>query len=471
MLGCVFFAYGFVHRVAPSVMTEELMRDFAVGGSALGSLSAMYFYAYVVLQIPVGILMDRFGPRKLMSAALVLCAIASICMASSNSLLMASASRLVIGGSVAFAFVGTLTILTCWFAPARFAMLAGLLQSSGMVGAMLGQAPLRIAVEHYHWRVAIYGLGAVALVLAIAAFFVVPRRDRSGSAVAAAGSARAFTNNKNSANDVGSWGPDTESCDSKSLDSKSLDPENRDSENRELSSGGLRDSENRAGDSRDDGPDGVSSILARRRNWLCAFAGFGMAAPMLGFAALWAVPWLTTVRGISPTQSAGIASMVFLGWLLVAPVAGWISDRIGRRKPVLVAGALLSLGAFVAILYIPTDSIFIMSTLFFLQGVGGCSMVICFSIMREYNAHSHTSAALGMLNTCVVGSGAVMQPLIGLALDSRWQGSVVQGVRVYVGSNYNSAFLLLIAAGVLAVICSLLLPETWCRVANKKLVA
>ena len=91
--------------------------------------------------------------------------------------------------------------------------------------------------------------------------------------------------------------------------------------------------------------------------------------------------------------------------------------------------------------------------------------------MREYNAHSHTSAALGMLNTCVVGSGAVMQPLIGLALDSRWQGSVVQGVRVYVGSNYNSAFLLLIAAGVLAVICSLLLPETWCRVANKKLVA
>ena len=72
MLGCVFFAYGFIHRVAPSVMTEELMRDFAVGGSALGSLSAMYFYAYVVLQIPVGILMDRFGPRKLMSAACLL---------------------------------------------------------------------------------------------------------------------------------------------------------------------------------------------------------------------------------------------------------------------------------------------------------------------------------------------------------------------------------------------------------------
>ena len=437
-------------------MTEELMRDFAVGGSALGSLSAMYFYAYVVLQIPVGILMDRFGPRKLMSAALVLCAIASICMASSNSLLMASASRLVIGGSVAFAFVGTLTILTCWFAPARFAMLAGLLQSSGMVGAMLGQAPLRIAVEHYHWRVAIYGLGAVALLLAIAAFFVVPRRDRSEAPAVAAGSARGSITNKNSANDDISGGPDTE---------------NRDSANRDLKNDGLRDSETMASDSGDEVSDGVSSILARRRNWLCAFAGFGMAAPMLGFAALWAVPWLTTVRGISPTQSAGIASMVFLGWLLVAPVAGWVSDRIGRRKPVLVAGSLLSLGAFVAILYIPTDSIFIMSALFFLQGVGGCSMVICFSIMREYNAHSHTSAALGMLNTCVVGSGAVMQPLIGWALDSRWQGSVVQGVRVYVGSNYNSAFLWLIAAGVLAVVCSLLLPETWCRVANKKLVA
>jgi len=83
--------------------------------------------------------------------------------------------------------------------------------------------------------------------------------------------------------------------------------------------------------------------------------------------------------------------------------------------------------------------------------------------MREYNAQGHTSAALGLLNTCVVGSGAIMQPLIGIALDSRWQGTIVDGVRIYSAGNYNAAFLLLIGANAVAIICSLLLTETWCR--------
>jgi len=383
-------------------MTDELMRDFAVGGSALGSLSAMYFYAYVALQIPVGILMDRYGPRRLMSGALLICAIASFALASSDTLLLASVSRLFIGASAAFAFVGTLSILTYWFAQARFAMFAGLLQSSGMLGAILGQAPLRFAVEHIHWRGAMWSMGLVALLLAVAAFLIVPRRTLSMAV------------------------PDS------------------------------RSGKNLTGNS-------VSSILVRRGNWLCAIAGFGLAAPMLGFAALWAVPWLTTVRGFGHTQSAGIASLVFFGWLLVAPVVGWMSDLIGKRKPILIIGGVISLISLIAILIVPSNSALLVGSLFFLQGAGGCAMVICFSVMREYNANSHTSASLGMLNTCVVGSGAVMQPLIGLALDSNWGGSIEQGARVYSADNYMYAFLLLLVANVVAILCSVMLKETNCR--------
>ena len=131
-LGTVFFAYAFVQRVAPSVMTDELMRDYAVGGAALGSLSAFYFYAYAAIQLPVGMLTDRFGPRKLMSFAAALCALASLTFAFSDSLWTASLGRALIGGTVAFAFVGTLAIAGYWFRPARFAMLAGLVQSVGM---------------------------------------------------------------------------------------------------------------------------------------------------------------------------------------------------------------------------------------------------------------------------------------------------------------------------------------------------
>ncbi len=120
-LGTLFFGYAFVQRVSPSVMTEELMRDFAVGGAALGSLSAFYFYTYASIQLPVGMLTDRFGPRKLMSFAAGLCALAALVFAQSESLLGASLGRALIGGTVAFAFVGTLAIAGYWFAPASMA--------------------------------------------------------------------------------------------------------------------------------------------------------------------------------------------------------------------------------------------------------------------------------------------------------------------------------------------------------------
>lgn len=399
LIGCAFFVYAFMHRVAPSVMTDDLMRDFAVGGSALGVLSAMYFYAYVALQIPVGVLIDRFGPRRLMSGALLVCACASLAMANSETLLTASVSRLLIGGSVAFAFVGTLTLLTFWFDSHRFATYAGLLQSSGMLGAVLGQAPLRVVVETVSWRGTVTMLAVIGFVLAILAYAVIPRRTaRDRSSV--------VTKTSNSS---------------------------------------------------------VAGILSKRRNWLCALAGFGMAAPMLGFAALWAVPWLTTVRGFSQTQSAGIASMVFMGWLVGAPLCGWISDRIGRRLPVLFIGSLISLASFGVILFVGNTSATLLSILFFINGLGGCTMVVCFSVMREYNSKNNTAASLGMVNTLVVGSGAVMQPLIGWLLDRQWDGILIKGVRIYQAENYLSAFQVLIAANVMAAICCLLLTETYCQ--------
>lgn len=162
-LGTLFFGYAFVQRVSPSVMTVELMRDFAVGGAALGSLSAFYFYAYASIQLPVGMLTDHFGPRKLMSFAAALCALASLGFALSDSVLTASIGRALIGGTVAFGFVGTLAIAGYWFKPTQYALLAGLLQTMGMSGAIFGQAPLRQMVESIGWRDTINLLALVAL--------------------------------------------------------------------------------------------------------------------------------------------------------------------------------------------------------------------------------------------------------------------------------------------------------------------
>ena len=386
-------------------MTAEWMRDFSVGAAALGTLSGWYFYAYASIQIPVGMLNDRFGPRKLMSVAVAVCALSSFGFALSESLWAASFFRAMIGGSVAFAFVGTLTIAGYWFAPARFAMLAGLVQSIGMLGAVLSQAPLRYVVEQFGWRMVIGSLGVVSVALAVSLFYIVPRRPQSAQ-----------------------------------------HPPQHQPQHEAPSTA-----------------KGVFAVIANPQSWACAGIGFGMTGIMLAFAGLWAVPWLNSVFGYPMATAAGVSSMLFFGWAIGAPAMGWLSDFQGRRKPVLLGGILCNTLLFSVILFAGFSAPAVMSVLFFVLGLSGSMMTVVFGSMREVNSPRHSATAMGLVNMCVVGSGAVMQPVIGWLLDLNWDGRIVDGVRIYAADAYTTAFTVLIGSNFLALVCILLLRETYCR--------
>ena len=176
LTGALFFFYAWVLRVAPSVMVEELMRDFAVGAAVLGHLSAAYFYGYAGMQIPVGVLLDRFGPRRLMTVAALVCAGGCVLFATGETLAAATVGRFLIGASAAFSLVGAMAIAGQWFRPDRFALLSGLAMALGMAGGVFGQAPLRLAVEATDWRTTTLLLAGAGALLAVAAWATV--RDR-----------------------------------------------------------------------------------------------------------------------------------------------------------------------------------------------------------------------------------------------------------------------------------------------------
>ena len=398
-LGTLFFGYAFVQRVSPSVMTNELMSDFAVGGAALGSLSAFYFYAYASIQLPVGMLTDHFGPRKLMSFAAGLCAIASVIFAFSDTLLTASLGRALIGGTVAFGFVGTLAIAGYWFKPSQYALLAGLLQTVGMCGAIFGQAPLRQLVESVGWRGTMHLLAIVALILAVLLFFLVP----------------------------------------------------------------LRSTEQKHHESKPGALQGLHSVTTNLQTWICSAIGFGMAATMLAFGGLWGVPWLTSVHGFTTTEAAAVTSMIFVGWAIFSPLTGWVSDRIRRRNVILLAGSMVSLLSLAGLIYATPNNTSLLMLLIFLIGAGGSAMTVCFGSVKELNNASYSSTSLGLMNMCIVGSGSVMQPLIGWLLDRNWSGEMLDGARIYNGSNYSLAFSSLLALNLLAFVAACLLRETHCR--------
>ncbi len=398
-LGTLFFAYAFIQRVSPSVMTSELMRDFAVGGAALGSLSAFYFYAYASIQLPVGMLTDHFGPRKLMSGAAALCALASIGFALSDSILTASLGRALIGATVAFGFVGTMAIAGYWFKPSQYAMLAGLLQTVGMSGAIFGQAPLRHLVEGIGWRGTMYLLAIVAVVLAVLVFTLVPQRSR------------------------------------------------------EQKQAGVNSSIFK----------GLKDVTTNYQTWVCAVIGFGMAASMLGFGGLWGVPWLSSVKGYSTVEAAGITSMIFVGWAVFSPLVGWASDRMQRRNLILQIGSVIALLSIITVTHFTPDSTAMLMLMIFLTGAGGSSMTICFGSVKELNSLNYSSTSLGLMNMCIVGSGAVMQPLIGWLLDLNWDNTLIDGARIYSADAYAYALSSLIVVNVFALVASFILRETHCR--------
>lgn len=394
--GALFFFYAWILRVAPSVMIDELMRDFAVGTAAIGNLSAFYFYGYAGMQIPVGLLMDRFGPRRLMTVAALGCAAGCVLFALAPALWALSLGRFAIGATAAFSLVGAMTVAGQWFPPARFALLSGLAMMLGMAGGVFGQAPLRLLVERLDWQRASIVLAGGGVLLALAA--VATMRDKSRA------------------------------------------------------SGGLRQV-----------MAGMAQVGRNRQTWLIAVAGMGTTGPLLGFAGLWGVPFLALTQGLDRTAAAGITSMMFIGWGVGAPVVGWLSDRIRRRKLPFVAGLILSTTAMAGLAWVPELPLWAISALCFFCGFGGSGQILGFAAVRELNPPAAAGAALGIVNALVTGAGALYQPLLGWLLDLAWTGEMAGGVRVYTATAYSTAFSVLVAGGVVGIACTLLMRESRCR--------
>src|SRR5213594_3194518 len=164
-VAAIFYLAAFYVRTSPAVMTTELMRDFGIAASQLGQFSAFYFYAYIAMQIPTGVLVDAWGARRLLIGGSLLAALGTFLFGATSSYALASLGRAIVGASTAVGWVVTLKLATHWFPRSRFAMLSGLGLMMGNIGALFAQVPLRLLVEHFGWRAV--ALGSAACVLAI----------------------------------------------------------------------------------------------------------------------------------------------------------------------------------------------------------------------------------------------------------------------------------------------------------------
>lgn len=405
-VGAGFFFLAFLQRVSPSVMVDELMRDFAVSAVILGNLSACYFYVYAAMQLPVGLMIDRIGPRLLLTLFALLCLAGNLIFAFADNVAAAYLGRTLIGAGAAASWVGTLALATRWLPPARFALFAGLGQVFGMAGGVFGQSPLSLAVDGLGWRGALVATAALAGLFAVLFWLVV--RDHPADAPRRRADRRP----------VAERAPATPM---------------------------LR----------------LLALVARSpQTWLAAAVGLAYTGPMLAFAGLWGVPYLGTAHGFTRTEAAGLVSLFFVGWAVAAPLIGWFSDRTGRTRPILIASGLAGAASLGTLLHLPFSDSMVIGALIFVAGAAGSSMILTFGCAAAANPPEATTAAFGLVNMAVTASGGLLQPLIGWLLDLQWDGRTEAGIPAYLPGDFASALLVLPALSLCGAVAACFMRPT-----------
>jgi MFS family permease len=407
-LGAALYLLAFYHRVAPAVITRELMAEFGLSAAALGNLSAFYFYSYVAVQIPTGLLCDRWGPRKVLATGAALTALGTLLFALAPSVAYANAGRLAIGAAAGVAFVAMLKIASHWMAPRRFAFAGGMALLIGALGATLAGAPLRIAVDAFGWRAVMATSAALAAVVALAIWFVV--RDDP----AERGYASYFPEQ---AHDAGAGSIAAH----------------------------------------------LRTVLGYRNSWLLLFIPGALSGLILAVPGLWGVPFLVTQYGFTTREAAAMASVMLVSWSAASVFYGPLSERIGRRKPLYVAGILLMMAFWATVIFVPELPRSTLIALLIAASVSAGVVVLTFAWAKESVPPRVGGAVSGIANMGMMLGGMVMQPLIGFALDRFWSGRTVEGVRVYDFAAYQAGFSLVLAWGALSLVLLAFARETRCR--------
>lgn len=403
LLSALFMFYKYALEVSPSVMTGTLMSTFEINGTQLGNLAACYFYAYLILQIPAGLLLDRFGPRKVTTLAIALCAFGSLLFAQSNSFFFAAVGRFLTGMGAAFGAVNCLKLIANWFPLKRFAFMTGLMMTVAMLGAVGGQAPLAAFIEATEWRHAMEIIGGGGLILALLFWIIV--RDKAPDHVK-----------------------------EHNLVSKKIS---------------LIDS--------------LKQIFQNRQAWwLSVYSGFAFA-PVMVFGGLWGVAFTAEAYDISQNIAAQSVSLIFIGFAVGAPVFGWFSDWIGRRHIVMFWGTLLSLLTITIVVYAPGISLSFLSFLLFFFGFCISSFLLCFTMIREITLAILAATAIGFMNAFDALFGAFSDPLTGKFLDMCWDGKIVDGARVFSVSAYKAAFITLPVYLLISLLTLFKIKETYCK--------
>ena len=364
VFGIVLASYvlSFFHRTAPAAIAGELTRVFAINAATLGTLAATYFYVYTLLQIPVGVLADTLGPRRILTGGSLVAGVGSIAFALAPSWEVAAVGRTLVGIGTAVAFIGILKISAVWFPANRFATLNGITMFAGNSGAVVAGAPLAWVVTQTSWRNVFLGLAVLSLALAALTWWKVRDRpqDQGFAPVATAPVASVV---------AAHW------------------------------------------------TQALRQVLANPATWPGFFVNVGIGGSYLAFAGLWAVPYLVEVHGMTRVTAAQHGSVLLLGVAFGSLAIGALSDRLGSRRGLMRACTLLYALSWLPWLLDVRWPLAATLAWFLLMGLLIPGFTLSWAVAKDVNRPEHSGMATSVVNVGIFLGTGILQPWVGHLLD------------------------------------------------------
>ncbi len=410
-LATLFYFYDNLLQVSPSAMKPELSLAFVGDAEQFGSLSAYCLYAYGLMQIPAGLLMDRFGPRRILTLACIFCSFGSLIFGVAATLWEAKFGRIMIGVGASFALVGCLKIAHYWFPANRFAMMTGLTVAVGFLGAVFGLSTVNKVVEIFGWRESMRLGGWVGILISVFLWSVI--RDKA--------SAKLEDNTQSDITAV-----------------------------EEIPQSGKEVLQ------------GLLQVLRHKQTWIAALYAGLMFVPTLAFGGLWGIPFLVEAHGFD-RQSAGMCiSLIYVGWVFGGPIWGYVSDYLQKRILPMFIATLCTFCICLMVIYMQQLSVQLLGTLLFCLGFFSSGFILAFAVVQESNPPRVAGTAIGFTNALNTLWGAMAQPFIGMILDMNVSSTVGNaGERVFSLVEYQYALTTLPVALFLSFCLLLFLKDTF----------
>lgn len=386
-IGAFFYFYQFFVRNSPGVIVEFLVRDFGISATMLGWFSAAYYWTYAPSQIPMGILLDNWGPRRVLLMGSSLCVAGIFLLSSASAFWIAFVARLLIGIGASTAFIGQARMSTLWFSPKKVALVIGFVSAMGVIGGTFSSIALPYMLFAFpSWKTAFFFLGCAGLLVI---FCIWKFMDNGASFIPAA--------------------------DRMSFDSIKGQ---------------------------------VLTVLRSRVIWLAGIYGYATYLSISVFSDTWSPLFLKSMYGFSIQKASSLKAFVLIGSCVGCPVFAKVSDMMKKRIPCLRFCVWSTFVVTASIMFIPFNSEITLSIMLFLLGFLSSGEILIFPIAVESMPHRLSGTSTAVINMFTMLGGMLHTPLIGWILDSYNKASDTYPVFAYQVA-FSTILIATVIAGIL----------------------